>query len=84
MQLYLNWLKKHEQGADEAPPLGIILCAGKRQEHVELLEMERDGIHVASYVTKAISKRQLEQKLHQAVRLARARLGRDRTLKTGS
>ncbi len=74
MELYLNWLKKHEQGADEAPPLGIILCAGKRQEHVELLEMERDGIHVASYVTKAIPKKQLEQKLHQAVRLARARL----------
>lgn len=36
--------------------------------------MERDGIHVASYVTKAIPKKQLEQKLHQAVRLARARL----------
>jgi hypothetical protein len=35
---------------------------------------ERDGIHVASYVTKLIPKKQLEQKLHQAVRLARARL----------
>jgi predicted nuclease of restriction endonuclease-like (RecB) superfamily len=76
MELYLNWLKQHEQGADEAPPLGIILCAGKRQEHVELLQMERDGIHVASYVTKLIPKKQLEQKLHQAVRLARARLER--------
>ena len=74
MELYLNWLKKHEQGPDEAPPLGIILCAGKRQEHVELLEMENSGIHVASYLTKAIPKKQLEQKLHQAVRLARARL----------
>lgn len=76
MELYLNWLKKHEQGPDEAPPLGIILCAGKRQEHVELLQMERDGIHVASYVTKLIPKKQLEQKLHEAVRLARARLER--------
>ena len=74
MELYLNWLKKHEQGPDEAPPLGIILCAGKRQEHVELLAMERDGIHVASYVTKEIPKKQLERKLHEAVRLARARL----------
>jgi len=74
MELYLNWLKKHEQGADEAPPLGIILCAGKQQEHVELLDMEQSGIHVASYVTKAIPKKQLEQKLHEAVRLARARL----------
>jgi predicted nuclease of restriction endonuclease-like (RecB) superfamily len=74
MELYLNWLKKHEQGPGEEPPLGIILCAGKRQEHVELLEMERDGIHVASYLTKMIPKKQLEQKLHEAVRLARARL----------
>jgi len=74
MELYLNWLKKHEQGADEASPLGIILYAGKQQEHVELLDMEQSGIHVASYVTKAIPKKQLEQKLHEAVRLARARL----------
>ena len=74
MELYLNWLKQHEQGPDEAPPLGLILCAGKRQEHIELLQMERDGIHVASYVTKAIPKKQLEQKLHEAVTLARARL----------
>jgi predicted nuclease of restriction endonuclease-like (RecB) superfamily len=76
MELYLNWLKKHEQGADEEPPLGIILCAGKRQEHVELLEMERDGIHVASYLTTMIPKKQLERKLREAVRLARARLER--------
>ncbi len=75
MELYLNWLKKHEQGADEEPPLGMILCAGKNQEHVELLEMERSGIHVASYLTKIIPKKQLERKLHEAVRLARARLG---------
>ena len=74
MELYLNWLKKHEQGADEAPPLGIILCAGKRQEHVELLELERTGIHVASYLTKLIPKKRLEQKLHEAVRMARVRL----------
>ena len=36
--------------------------------------MERDGIHVTSYVTKAIPKEQLEGRLHEAVRLARARL----------
>ncbi len=36
--------------------------------------MERNGIHVASHVTKLIPKKQLERKLHEAVRLARARL----------
>ncbi len=73
MELYLNWLKRHEQGADEAEPLGIILCAGKRQQHVELLEVEKNGIHVASYLTRLFPKRELERKLHQTVRLARAR-----------
>ena len=80
MELYLNWLKKHEQGADEAPPLGIILCAGQRQEHIELLGMERSGIHVASYLTKLIPKKRLEQKLHEAVRMARARLERGKSV----
>ena len=78
MELYLGWLKQHEQGADEAPPLGLILCAGQQQEHVELLELERSGIHVASYLTKLIPRKQLEQKLHEAVRRARARLAQRR------
>lgn len=74
MELYLNWLKRHECDFGEAPPLGIILCAGKRQQHIELLELEKSGIHVASYLTKVLPGRQLEHKLRQAVRLARATL----------
>ena len=76
MELYLNWLKRHECEPGKAAPLGIILCAGKRQQHVELLELEKSGIHVASYWTKLLPKAQLERKLHQAVRLARAALVR--------
>lgn len=30
MELYLRWLAKHEQEPGEAPPIGIILCAGKK------------------------------------------------------
>jgi predicted nuclease of restriction endonuclease-like (RecB) superfamily len=78
MELYLNWLKKHEQGAGEESPLGIILCAGKQQEHVELLETAASGIHVASYLTKLLPKKLLQRKLHEAVRLARARLAEGR------
>ena len=29
MELYLNWLKRHECEPDEAAPMGMILCAGK-------------------------------------------------------
>ena len=35
MELYLRWLARYEQEADEEPPLGIILCTGKKQEQVE-------------------------------------------------
>jgi hypothetical protein len=75
MELYLNWLKRHESEPDEAAPMGIILCAGKSAEHVELLEVEKSGIHVASYWTKTLPKDLLRKKLHQAVATARALLG---------
>ena len=74
MELYLAWLKRYEQRKGEAAPLGIILCAGKRQEHVELLATEKSGIHVATYLTNLLPKAELERKLHEAVRLARERL----------
>ena len=72
MELYLNWLKRHESEPDEAAPMGMILCAGKSAEHVELLEVEKSGIHVASYWTETLPKDLLRKKLHQAVATARA------------
>jgi hypothetical protein len=39
-----------------------------------LLELQKSGIHVASYWTELLPKKELERKLHQAVRLARTRL----------
>lgn len=74
MELYLAWLKRHECEPDDESPIGLILCAGKNEQHVELLEPGRSGIHVASYWTKVLPKAELEQKLREAVRLARSRL----------
>ena len=74
MELYLGWLKRHACEPDEAEPLSMILCAGKSEEHIALLELQKSGIHVASYWTEALPRKELERKLHQAVRLARARL----------
>jgi len=34
MERYLRWLAKYEQETDEQPPLGTILCAGKKQEQI--------------------------------------------------
>jgi len=74
MELYLRWLAKHEQEADENPPLGIILCTGKKQEQIELLELGQSGIHVAQYLTVLPSREALQAKLHQSIEAARQRL----------
>jgi predicted nuclease of restriction endonuclease-like (RecB) superfamily len=74
MELYLRWLAKHEQEADENPPLGIILCTGKKQEQIELLELDKSGIHVAEYLTVLPSREALQAKLHQSIEVARQRL----------
>ncbi len=74
MELYLRWLDKHERQAEEKPPLGIILCAGKKQEQIELLELDVSGIHVAEYITVLPTKEALQQKLHAAIELSRKRL----------
>jgi predicted nuclease of restriction endonuclease-like (RecB) superfamily len=74
MELYLRWLTKHEQEPGEAPPLGIILCSGKKQEQIELLELDASGIHVAEYLTQLPPKALLQQKLHDAIERSRQRL----------
>ncbi len=76
MELYLRWLAKYEQEPDENPPLGIILCSGKNDPEVELLELDKSGIHVADYLTAIPSKEALEHRLQQASRSARAWLGK--------
>ena len=74
MELYLRWLDRYERKEGEDKPIGLILCAGKRHETVELLDLEQSGIRVSSYWAEALPKKELERKLHDAVRLARARL----------
>ncbi len=74
MELYLRWLAKHEQQSGEGSPLGLILCAGKKQEQIELLELGQSGIHVAEYLTELPSRELLEKKLHAAIEMSKARL----------
>lgn len=74
MEFYLRWLKKHEMRPGEDEPLGLILCAEKSDERIELFELAKRGIRVGEYLTELPPKKILEQKLHDAVRLAQARL----------
>lgn len=74
MELYLRWLERYDQQPDEESPLGLILCAGKSDEQIELLQLSKSGIRVAAYLTELPSRDLLRKKLHEAVRIARARL----------
>ena len=74
MELYLRWLEKYEKERGEETPLGLILCAGKTSEQIELLQLDNSGIKVAEYMTELPKRELLEQKFHKAVELARKRL----------
>ena len=74
MSLYLHWLDKFERKPGEESPLGIILCSGKDDERIELLELNRSGIHVAEYLTELPPRELLREKLHAAIELFRKRL----------
>ncbi len=74
MELYLRWLEKYDMVEGENQPVGLILCAGKNEEHVELMHLNDSNIRVADYMTKFPERHLLEQKLQQAIRRAHDRL----------
>jgi hypothetical protein len=80
MELYLKWLNKYEKQEGENPPIGLILCAEKSNEQIELLEMGKDGIMVSEYWTELPAKSELEAKLHQALIEAKARIEQKKLL----
>jgi predicted nuclease of restriction endonuclease-like (RecB) superfamily len=76
MELYLRWLEAHDLQPGEEPPIGLILCAGKSDDHVKLLRLNEGGIRVAQYLTELPPRELLEKKLHAAVQRAREKLAR--------
>ncbi len=84
MELYLRWLEKHEMERGEGTPIGLILCAGKGDERVELLQLDKSGIRVASYLTELPPRRLLQKKLHETMIAARAQLEAQRSDEKGS
>ncbi len=74
LELYLRWLEKHEMEPGEETPIGLILCADKGDERVELLQLDKGGIRVASYLTDLPPRQLLRRKLHETLLAARARV----------
>ncbi len=87
MELYLRWLEKHDTRPGEEPPLGLILCTDKSEEHIELLQLDASGIRVATYLTELPPRELLEKTLHESIRRTRERLvvaERETAKETGS
>jgi len=71
MELYLRWLDKYERKSAELSPIGLILCSEKKQEQIELLELNKGHIRVAEYMLQLPPKELLAAKLHAAIDIAR-------------
>ncbi len=73
MELYVRWLDKYEKCPGEARPIGIILCAGKDQDEIELLGLDDGDIHVAEYLTELPNQALLQERLQRAITSAKER-----------
>jgi hypothetical protein len=78
VELYLRWLDRHERQPGEEAPVGIILCAGKKRETVEYLDLDKRGIHVAEYLTELPPRELLRRRFSRALAVARAHLEQQR------
>jgi predicted nuclease of restriction endonuclease-like (RecB) superfamily len=74
MELYLRYLEKNETVTGENQPIGLILCTGKNEEHIELMQLDKSNIRVAEYLTLLPPKKLLQEKLHKAIEIAKNRL----------
>lgn len=76
MELYLRWLDKHDRASGEEPPIGLILCAARDTEQVELMDLSASNIRVAEYLAHIPDMKVLQAQLHRAVQMARERAAR--------
>ncbi len=74
MELYLNYLEKYENVEGERSPIGLILCAGKNNEHIELMQLDKSNIRVAEYLTLLPSQKVLQEKLRRAIEIAQNKI----------
>ncbi len=74
MELYLNYLEKYMKAPGENKPIGLILCVGKNEEHIELMQLDKSNIRVAEYLTILPSKEILKEKLLLSIERAKNRV----------
>ena len=70
MELYLKYLQRYEQNSHENTPIGLLLCSEGNTEHVELMMLDEENIHVAQYLTELPNKQWFIDKLNRSIAIA--------------
>ncbi len=70
MELYLKYLQKYEQRPYEQSPIGLLLCSEGNSEHVELMMLDEENIHVAQYLTELPDKQWFIDRLNRSIAIA--------------
>jgi len=65
------FIDKYEKQEGENAPIGLLLCSEKSDKMVELLELDKSGIHVATYLTELPPVAVFESKNQQSIALAK-------------
>ncbi len=73
----IRYLERYEQVERENTPIGLILCSGKNEEHVELLQLDKSNIKVTDYLTLLPSQNVLKQQLQKDIEFAKNRISQN-------
>jgi len=69
LNMYLEYYKKYEMVEGDNPPVGILLCTDKDQEHVEFATAGLDDkVFVSQYLVALPDKKELEQFIKKELR----------------
>lgn len=69
LNMYLEYYKKYEMVKGDNPPVGILLCTGKDQEHVEFATAGMDDkLFISQYMMALPDKKDLEQFIKKELR----------------
>lgn len=68
MNMYLEYYKKYEMSPQDNPPVGILLCTDKDEEHVEFATAGMDDkVFVSKYLVALPGKKELEQFIRKEI-----------------
>lgn len=71
--MYLEYYRKYEMVKGDNPPVGILLCSDKDQEHVEFATAGIDDkVFVSQYLVALPDKKALEQFIKKELRNSQA------------